>query len=149
MDIALRHRNAAWEGFWLLTLGAAQQATGRLDEALASYQRSATLHRRLGDRSREARAWQGAGQTYRRLGRFAEAADFHRSAAPVHRELGDHWQQALALDGLADALREAGKDVEARRHWEEASELLAAYDDPRARDVRARVMAALDDEITS
>lgn len=93
--------------------------------------------------------WQGAGETYRRLGRFAKAADFHRSAAPIHRELGDGWQQALALDGLAGALRAAGKDVEARRYWEEASRLCAAYDDPRARAVRARVMAALDGEVTS
>ncbi|MEU5728912.1 tetratricopeptide repeat protein [Streptomyces antimycoticus] len=128
----------AWRAFWLLTLGDARQANGQYAEALTSYQRSATLHRRLADRSREALAWQGVGEVYRRLGRHAEAADFHRQAASTHRDLDDEWHQALALDGLASAV--LGENPEAaRRHWAEALRLIADFSDPRAVAVREAI----------
>ncbi|MCQ8191511.1 hypothetical protein [Streptomyces rugosispiralis] len=49
---------------------------------------------------------------------------------------------ALALDGLASALRGSGVngvEEEARRHWEEASRTLAAFDDARAVELRSRI----------
>lgn len=116
LEIARTHRNHMWEGYWLLELGRAQLANGVFDAALVSFQRAASLQRRLGDRAREARAWDGAGETYRRLGRSGEAADFHRRAA---------------ADGAE----------EARRHWAEALRALASYDDPRAVALRERVSA--------
>ncbi|MGY0058474.1 ATP-binding protein [Streptomyces sp. LZ34] len=84
LDISLELRDHALEGYWLLYVGDAQRALGQYAEALTSYQRSAVLHRRLGDRSREALAWHGAGGAYQRLGRHGEAADFYRRAAMVH-----------------------------------------------------------------
>ncbi|MGP4109521.1 ATP-binding protein [Streptomyces sp. 4N509B] len=135
------------EGYWLLDLGAAQRANGLTDEALVSYQRSAVIHRRLGDRSREARAWQGVGETYRAMGRFEEAADFHRTAARAQRELGDRWQLALALDGLARALlasEEREGEEAAREHWREALRALEPFDDARAARLRETVRAALE-----
>ncbi|MGW7691515.1 tetratricopeptide repeat protein [Streptomyces asiaticus] len=95
------------------------------------------------DRAREARAWDGAGETYRRLGRPGEAADFYRRAAAVHRELDDLWHAALSLDGLAGALREADAAEEARGRWAEALRALTSYDDPRAVALRERLSAAL------
>ncbi|MFE1935576.1 ATP-binding protein [Streptomyces sp. NPDC059474] len=159
LEIARTHRNHMWEGYWMLELGRAQQANGAFDAALVSFQRAASLQRRLGDRAREARAWDGAGETYRRLGRPGEAADFHRRAVAAHRELDDLWHAALALVGLATALREAdeagggeepggaqeaGGGEEARRHWGEALRALASFDDPRAAALRERVLAALE-----
>ncbi len=106
VNIALDLRHHVLEGYWLIALGNAQRALGEHADSLVSFQRSASLHRRLGDRSREAMAWHGAGETYRAMGRPAEAADFHRRAAAAHHELGDRWHEALALDGLAAALAE-------------------------------------------
>ncbi|GAA0896223.1 MULTISPECIES: tetratricopeptide repeat protein [Streptomyces violaceusniger group] len=139
------------EGYWLLEPGRARQANGAFDAALVSFQRAASLQRRLGDRAwqaraREARAWDGAGETYRRLGRPGEAADFYRRAAATHRELDDLWHTALSLDGLAGALREADEAdgaEEARRHWAAALSALASSDDPRAAGARERIVAAL------
>jgi hypothetical protein len=109
---------------------------------MESYQRSAVLHRRLGDRSREAMAWQGAGEVYGRLGRDEDAAAFHRRAAAVHRELGDGWHEALALDGLAAALH--GEDPErARERWREVLRLVADFGDGRAAELRTRVEGRL------
>ncbi|WP_442785685.1 tetratricopeptide repeat protein [Actinacidiphila sp. DG2A-62] len=115
-----------------------QQAASRYPEALASYQRAAMLHRRLGDRSREALAWRGTGETYRRLGRHEEAVAFHRRAAAVHEELGDAWNRGVELDCLATALL-ATDPAQARRCWREARDLLAAFDDTRANGVRSRI----------
>ncbi|OPF74246.1 hypothetical protein VT50_0226965 [Streptomyces antioxidans] len=103
VTIALDLRHHVLEGYWLIALGNAQRALGEYADSLVSFQRSASLHRRLGDRSREAMAWHGAGETYRAMGRPGEAADFHRRAAAAHHELGDRWHEALALDGLAAA----------------------------------------------
>ncbi|WP_283137075.1 ATP-binding protein [Rhizohabitans arisaemae] len=138
LDIALRLRNHTLEGYWLITLGNAQLANGEFAEAQASYHRSAALHRRLGDRSREALAWQGMGETYIRLGRSAEAAGFFRQAAAAHRELGDAWHEAAALEGLGEALR-TDDPVAACRYRAEALELIADFDDPRARAARDRL----------
>ncbi|MBW8087474.1 hypothetical protein IGW14_05300 [Streptomyces hygroscopicus subsp. hygroscopicus] len=62
------------------------------------------------------------------------------------RQLDDRWQLALALDGLANALLGSGGSGavgEARRLWEEASSVLAGYDDARAVGLRAPVGDAL------
>jgi tetratricopeptide (TPR) repeat protein len=139
--------NKVSEGYWLLELGAAQQAVGRPGEALVSYQRSAVIHRRLGDRAREARAWQGAGEVYRAMERFEEAADFHRMAARAQREIGDGWQLALVLDGLARArvaLDEDGEEEAARDHWAEALRALEPFADARAAGLRRRIRAELE-----
>ncbi|MFE7126438.1 hypothetical protein [Streptomyces sp. NPDC057617] len=138
MDIALALRDQRLEGYWLLTLGDAQLANSLPTEALASYQRSATLHRRLGNRSREAMGWNGTAQAYRQVDRQKEAAHFHRRAAAVHRAFGDTWDEAMALDGLAEALVIDDPEA-ARTHWADALGLLAGYDDPRAVAARTRI----------
>ncbi|MFJ2218087.1 ATP-binding protein [Streptomyces sp. NPDC101062] len=144
--IALDLRSHVAEGWWLIALGNAHRALTRYGDALTAYQRSAMLHGRLGDRSREALAWQGTGETYALLGRPDEAVHFHRAAVAVHRELGDAWHEAIALEGLGAALRHAEAGTEgdtAGQHWTRALELLAAYDDPRAAATRERVALRL------
>ncbi|RBM04489.1 tetratricopeptide repeat protein [Streptomyces sp. PT12] len=143
--VHLRYRVA--EAYWLITLGHAQRAAGEAEASLESYQRSAALHRRLGDPSREALAWQGAGEAYREAGRSDEAAAFLRRAAASHRDLGDAWHDALALDALATTLAEADPGT-ARQHWAEARRLLAGHDDPRAARVRAGIERRLADPPT-
>jgi tetratricopeptide (TPR) repeat protein len=142
LDIALTLRDHTLEGYWLLTLGDIQRTAGAYGEALISYQRSAMLHRRLGDRSREALAWGGTGQTYAALGRPGEAAAFHRQAAAVHGDLGDAWQRAVELDHLAAAVRPRNPQS-ARTHCTEALARLAPYPDSRTAAVRTRIQRQL------
>ncbi|SOD60652.1 Tetratricopeptide repeat-containing protein [Streptomyces zhaozhouensis] len=138
VEIALELRDHTLEAYWLLALGAAERALGAYGPALESYQRSAVLHRRLGDRGREALAWHGTGCVYARMERPEDAAAFHRRAAAAHRELGDAWHEALALEGLAAAL-DAAHPEESHHCRTEVLRLTAAFDDPRARELRARV----------
>jgi hypothetical protein len=109
-----------------------------LPGALTAFQRAAVLHRRLGDRSREARAHDGTGTVYRLMGRPDDAADFHRLAVAVFRDTGEPWPLALALDHLAQAVPE-----ESEQHWRESADLLAAFPDPRATRLRHEISARL------
>lgn len=143
VDLALELRDHTLEGYWLLALGRAQCALGQYTDSLTSYHRSASLHRRLGDQSREAFAWQGTGEVYLLMQRPEEAADFHRRAAAAHAVLGDAWSQAVALDAWASALSES--DIEgARSHWREAIRLVAGFTDERAVRLRERLEQRLE-----
>ncbi|MDS1270748.1 tetratricopeptide repeat protein [Lipingzhangella sp. LS1_29] len=142
VELAVELRDHLAEGYWLLALGDAQRALDRLTDALESYQRSAILHRRLGDRSREARAWQGTGQTYQLLHREQDAAGFHRRAAAVHQELGETWLEALALESLGTAVQ--GQDPhESHQCWTRAFHLIGDDNTPRATQARQRISAML------
>ncbi|MGC5053156.1 ATP-binding protein [Micromonospora sp. DT48] len=132
-----------WLAHWLVEYARVLRGLGRPTEALEAVHRAATIQRRLGDRSREAMALDGAGEAYRELGQPEQAIAFHVRAAAVHRQLGDDWQLALTLDHLAMALTDAGRPEEARRWWGEAVERLARFPDPRAMELRHRIESDL------
>ncbi|MGH3866660.1 MAG: tetratricopeptide repeat protein [Pseudonocardiaceae bacterium] len=136
LTIAREDSNTVAEGFWLLEVARIERAMGQSADALISYQRSASIQRQLGDRSREAMALDGTGEAYREIGVPGEAAKFHRLAVATHRELGARWHLSTALANLAAALRETGNSDQARQHWEEASSILAEFDDPKATRMR-------------
>lgn len=138
LELARDHANLAWEAFWLVEYGHVRIALDDLPGALTAFQRAAMLHRRLGDRSREARAHDGTGIVYRLMGRPDDAADFHRLAVAVFRDTGERWPLALALDHLAQAV-----PAEAEQHWRESADLLAAFPDPHATRLRHEISARL------
>jgi tetratricopeptide (TPR) repeat protein len=139
--VAVEHDNRMWEGFWLLHLGATQLAAGQPDDALVSFQRAATIQRRLGDRNREARALNCTGKAYQQLGHLDQAIDFHRSAVNALRDLADPWHLAIALDDLTTTLDATGRADQARAHRQEALSLLEAFTDPITMDMRIRLLA--------
>ncbi|QHF98680.1 hypothetical protein DEH18_20555 [Streptomyces sp. NHF165] len=142
VDLALELRDHTLEGYWLLALGAAQRAEGEHAGALASYHRSALLHRRLGNRNREALAWRGTGETYTAMHRTDDAVDFLRRAAAVHAELGDSWNEALALAAWAAAREQDDGRPDGTTAGElrqRAVSLLSAFTDGRAVRLRGRL----------
>lgn len=143
LAIAHEHDNHMWEGYWLLDLGRAQMALSRPGESLAAFQRSASIHRRIGDRQREAQALDGAGEAYRELGRPLEAIDFHRTAAAMHREVGDRWRLAIALGNLIEAIRRAESGEDVSGYATEGLSALDHLDDPRALALRSRIAGYL------
>ncbi|MFE7132590.1 ATP-binding protein [Streptomyces sp. NPDC057638] len=152
VELALEMRDHTLEGYWLLALGAAQGALHQHEDALISYHRSATLHRRLGDQGREALAWRGTGETYLLMERPGEAVGFLNRAASAHAALGDAWNQALALAAWAEALDAEvaeehgteehgteGSGTAAREHRARALRLVAEFEDDRALRMRRRL----------
>ena len=138
VNTALELRDHTLEGYWLLAQGDAQRALGEHGDALVSYQRSAVLHRRLGNRLREAVAWFGTGLTYASLDRVTDATTFLRQARAAFRTVGDHWYEALALAALVAA--DPGS-VQAADEVTRALRLIEEYPDPRAAALRQRLHA--------
>ncbi|EXG82013.1 ATP-binding protein [Cryptosporangium arvum] len=143
VDIAVEAENRMWEGFWLLDLGAAQLATGNTADALISYQRSASIQRRLGDRVREALALNGTGHIYQRLDRVDEAINFHRGAVLILRTVTAAWNLATALNDLAAALVKTGRRSDAESHWQEALALVDDLADPATDQLRESISRSL------
>ncbi|MEU7573369.1 tetratricopeptide repeat protein [Micromonospora sp. NPDC049240] len=135
-----------WLGHWLVEHARTLRAQGQPDEALVATHRAATIQRRLGDRSREAMALDGAGEAYRELEQPEQAVAFHVRAAAVHRQLGDDWQLALTLDHLATALVDLERGDEGDRWRREAVALLSRFPDGRAVTLRRHLTAALQRE---
>ena len=139
LTIARDHRNPAWEAFWSLEEGRVLVALGTPAEALAPYQRAASLQRQLDDRVREAAALDATGEAYQALGRHEDAAEFHRYAVDIFQRFDERWPLAVALHNLAAALLTTGESQAAATHLDEAATLLTAYDDPAARRLYTEV----------
>ncbi|MER6665976.1 tetratricopeptide repeat protein [Amycolatopsis japonica] len=143
LRISSDFENFAWEGYWRIELGRVQFALGNFGDALIAYQRAATLQRRLGDREREAAAFDATGELYQKLARPKEAADFHRLAVAAFRDLDNRWQLAVALDNLAGTLNDIGEPNKAEAYWKEALKNLSGFTDPRSLGLQARIRSNL------
>jgi len=128
-----------------LRLGAVRAATGKAEDALDTFQRSATAARKLGDRRGEARALEGIALALRTASRTAEADDFQRMAVTAYRALGDIWSTAVALESHARDLDSAGSHAQARVAREEALASAADFDDPAALRLAQTLRTALGD----
>jgi tetratricopeptide (TPR) repeat protein len=128
-----------WEGYWLLELGTAQHLGGDLDGSLASFEQAAALEHHLGDRTREAQAWDGAGQVHAQRGDFTAAIDQHASAAEVFHSHNATWLQATALTHLALAQKAAGDTTQASGTARTAIEILNDFTDPYAETLKVEL----------
>ena len=131
------------EAYALLDLGELLLAAGPegAADALVSFQRSASVHREIGARGREAQAFDGMGRALNALDRAEEAIGFHRRAAVVFTELSYTWRKALALAHLAAALDRTARSTEAVAVRGEALALIDGFADPAAMALRAELAA--------
>ncbi|MEY9927522.1 tetratricopeptide (TPR) repeat protein [Catenulispora sp. GP43] len=143
LAIAMDFDNRVWEAWWLIELGQVQAALGKHDEAVESYHRSGVLHRRIGDRNREACSWDATGVSFLEQGQPQQAAEFHRQAANAFRTVGNQWQLALASANLATALAASHKEQEALISANDAQGFLTEFEDPAAKRLLARVRTLL------
>ncbi|MEU5886042.1 tetratricopeptide repeat protein [Streptomyces sp. NPDC047461] len=67
----------------------------------------------IGDRNREAMAWNSLGLALRWSGRATEAIDAHIVARDLRQAAGDRYREAIAWNNLGCALREGGRVEEA------------------------------------
>jgi tetratricopeptide (TPR) repeat protein len=109
------------EGLGLLSLGAAQGATGAASEALASLERALALYREQGDRRQQASALSGVAHIYASQGRMEEACGTWVQAFAIHREVGNRKAEAMTLSSLAELhMLEGVRIKEARILFKEA-----------------------------
>jgi tetratricopeptide (TPR) repeat protein len=96
----LRSPRLAWH---LQVLSVAKGLQGKIDQAMALAQESATLARQVGDKEALGLALQNLGFGYCLLGDAARARPLLEEALHVHREQGYLWGIAQTLLGLAIA----------------------------------------------
>ncbi|MGC4814771.1 BTAD domain-containing putative transcriptional regulator [Micromonospora sp. DT228] len=109
---------------------ALQRGMGRLHfrrneyaEARASYQRSARLSQKLGDRAGEGRDVIGLGNVAFELQNYIEAARCYEEALPLLRESGDRDGVAIALVNLGITLIMIGRSGEGAERLDEGKKI--------------------------
>ncbi|MFI9174562.1 tetratricopeptide repeat protein [Streptomyces lincolnensis] len=84
-----------------------------LDDGITVARTALEIHRRSGDRSEEARAWNRLGMVLRTAGQTDEAIESCNRARDMYQDIGDRCGEASACDDLANALSESGRLEEA------------------------------------
>ncbi len=144
----IRGTDLLMEGYLENEHGRILLAADRPGQALEALAHAASIHRRTGTRNREAQALDTTGLAYQMLNMPDEARKFHRQAATIHHDLRDNWNHALALTHLADALDSIGENNQARHFRTEALNLIPAYNDLRAIELRQQLARAVHDPDT-
>ena len=81
-------------------LGACYEATGRWNDALETFKKSAGLAADCGDKKAESIALINTGVILQRSGHRPEALELHERALKLARELGDRGSEALAMGNI-------------------------------------------------
>lgn len=136
VTLAIQQRHPGREGYWLLELGTVQCLSGELAAAQESIDRAADLLRSVGQKIREAQAWDLQGTVPYQMGNLNDAIESHRNAAEVFRSLAARWPLAIALHNLAIALNASGDRAAAHVTVVEATSLLTEFNDPAATIIR-------------
>jgi tetratricopeptide (TPR) repeat protein len=124
----------------LLAVAELRLRQGRLEEARTHYE--ACLEIQSVERVRgEADSFDGMGQVLRLLGNAPEGLAFHRDAEVIRRRGGDAYELAKTLCFLSEALGELSNPAEISRTRSEALELLEPFHDPKADELRHRLVA--------
>ena len=113
-----------------LGLGATYARLTRMERALATFRRAATLFGRAGDAGGELRALGNVAMCAMWACRFADAEDLFRRALDLARQLSDSPREVRALNGVGDIVVRFGKLEEALSHHEEALSLARSLGDP-------------------
>jgi hypothetical protein len=122
-------------------LGTTLHQARRFEEAIAALQRARDIYRELGDRHKEADAWNSLGGALHSVRRFEEAITAYQRAHDLFRELGDRLVEARACNNLGVALREVRRFEEAITAHQRA---LVLYGELGERDEERGAQESLD-----
>lgn len=120
-------------------LGGIHLALGDSSTALAHIEQAVAIFAELGDEYSHSWAINNLATAFAKLGRRAEAISAFRTAMTV-REQVDRYGLAFTLQGLGDVLHDDGDTAQARQHWHTALAIFDEIADPRAAQLRARLM---------
>jgi tetratricopeptide (TPR) repeat protein len=134
--------NAAAEAATYENLGDANLRRGRVDEAVARYERSVTQWRQRGDAAALARALAGLGAAHERRGQLGKAVACYDESLELRRGLDDVRATAWALERLGGAHREWRGHSQAVSAYRESLRLYQARGD-RTSEARVRTELAV------
>jgi len=134
--------NAAAEAATYENLGDANLRRGRVDEAVARYERSVAHWRQRGEAAGLARALAGLGAAHERRGQLGKAVACYDESLALRRGLDDVRATAWALERLGGAHREWRNHGQAVNAYRESLRLYQARGD-RTSEARVRTELAV------
>ena len=118
--LSMEGLDAQWRARALTAHAMALRRTGRADESGTAFEEALALHRRMGDRYREAFVLLSLGNLRRDQGRIDEARSLQEHALGLTREIGYRRVEGQALGNLGIIHAQQGRLPEARIHFERA-----------------------------
>jgi DNA-binding SARP family transcriptional activator len=113
--------------------------SGEYEAALACFTRALPLL--MGNTHAQAQAATKLAETLRVTGRLTESLEQHQIALRLHQEMGGNQREVIAALGkLGETLADLGRPEEARLRWQEALLVADRTGDPRATEIRARLI---------
>jgi DNA-binding SARP family transcriptional activator/Tfp pilus assembly protein PilF len=146
--LALFHETGSTvgEAETLIRLGEVYLELGRYEQAAGNFERTLAMFREIGIPAEEAGALNGLGEAHFRMGDTGKARVHHAAALRLASEAGSPLEQAHAHSGLARACQAGGDSAQARHHWQEALTRYTTIGAPEAREIRAQLATAGDEE---
>lgn len=124
----------------LVALSEVHLSCGDLTAALTAAEEALRMCEDMNDLYGQGRKLVKVADVHVALGSPAEALRYVDRSLAVRREVGDLWGEADSLTRQGDILHSLDRVTEARRSWQEALELYQELADPRAADLRARLV---------
>jgi tetratricopeptide (TPR) repeat protein len=113
----------------------------RFDEALAHYEKAASLAETVGDHHASGRALCGIAEAQFGAGRLNAALESYERAAHLSGEIESLYLKATALNGIAEIVLQTRGIEAARIYWREAHDIFAQLGVPEAAIVEIRLQA--------
>jgi tetratricopeptide (TPR) repeat protein/transcriptional regulator with XRE-family HTH domain len=122
------------------SLGEVYLRLNRLDDALAYLEKAVASVQELHDPWVEGYVLVRYAEAHRQRGDLPQALDWLAEALRADRSAEDRWSEADVLDRRGCVLAEMGRGEDARMSFVEAVRLFEELDDPRAGEVRGRLL---------
>jgi len=111
------------EGAALGNLGEVYRVQGRLDEAIAVYQKALLIVRDIGDKANEGIVLGNLGNVFKTRGRLDKAIEHYHLAVSIQKEIGHKRNEGIFRGNLGDVLYELGRHEESQKALQEAISL--------------------------
>ncbi|TCO52898.1 ATP-binding protein [Actinocrispum wychmicini] len=125
----------------LVALSEVHLSSADLDPALTAAEEALRMCEDMADLYGQGRKLVKVADVHAALGHPTEALSYVDRSLAVRRRAGDQWGQADSLTRQGDILRDLDRVPEARDSWRTALELYQDLADPRAADLRTRLLA--------
>jgi CHAT domain-containing protein/tetratricopeptide (TPR) repeat protein len=116
----------------ILNQGIQQVQTGKLQEAVQSWEQALQIYREIQDRLGEGKAIGNLGIAYDYLGNYPKAIAYQKQSLVIAREIKDRWGEGNALNNLGNSHRSLGEYNKAIEYHQQSLVIAREIKDPKA-----------------
>jgi CHAT domain-containing protein/Tfp pilus assembly protein PilF len=108
------------EAVRLNEVGLEQLKTGKVREALQTFEQALSIFKVIKDRKSEGAVLNNIGKVYRNLGRYSEALKYYQEALMIRQEIGDKAGEGITLNSIGLTYLNLGRFSEALKYYEQS-----------------------------